>query len=157
VNREERIHFAISYYQRSLRLGDWDIRYAPDWDGSTEDSATVHSNVSSKAATIRLDPDVTGDNIDAHIAHELVHLVLQPYTMAAQNSIAKHGPGVESVLDILSDMEEVICEQIAHALTGITYIPVGPVSRKTLAPFDTRESDRQDAEVVLHTMQGENQ
>ena len=130
----------LGVYQPKLRLQDWDIRHA-DWDSlNTNESATVHHHKGTRAATIRVDPEVTGKNLDAHIVHELAHLVLSDYTEAAQNAIAKLGPGAEAVLDILGDMEERICDTIAHALTGVTYIPVGEQARKFHAPFvDTSE------------------
>lgn len=122
-------------YQNALRLDHWDIRLDPEWDPEqTETSADCYFRSNEQAATIRIDPEVRGSNLDAHIVHELAHIVLSDYVKVACAAIARLGPGAEYVLDILGDMEERICDTIAHALTGVTYIPVGS-SKKVHAPF----------------------
>ena len=128
------IYMTLWANQRKLRLSDWDLRYDPKWDDSPEESANCHFRLNERVATIRLDPEVKGRNLDAHIVHELMHLVLADYTHTAMTAIAAAGPGAERVLDILGDMEERICDTIAHALTGVTYIPVGS-SKDVHAPF----------------------
>lgn len=138
---EETMTDLLEVHQFGLRLDSWDIRLATDWDEADDDkSATTHYRQGERTATIRIHPDVEGKNRDAHVVHELSHLVLADYSHAARNAIAKLGPGAEAVLDILGDMEERICDTIAHALTGVTYIPVGEQDRKWHAPFvDTNE------------------
>lgn len=123
-------------YRHQLRLGDWDIRYSEAWDPEDDDtSADAFIRVFEKVATVRIHPEVSGVNLDSHVVHELAHIVIADYSRAAKNAIAKLGPGAEAVLDILGDMEERICDTIAHALTGVTYIPVDEQQRKHHAPF----------------------
>ena len=123
-------------YQERLRLQDWDIRFHDEWDADKIDnSAETFISMGPRAATVTIHPDVVGPNLDAHIVHELTHIVLADYVLASKNAIAKLGPGAEAVLDILGDMEERICDTIAHALTGVTYIPVVGDSKKYHAPF----------------------
>ena len=114
----------IDHYKFKLRLDQWDIRIDPQWDESEEESANCTYRRNEQTATMRIDPEVSGLNVDAHIVHELTHVVLADYTMTARSVIARLGPGAEAILDILGDMEELICDSIAHALTGVTYIPV---------------------------------
>lgn len=123
-------------YQHKLRLGDWDIRYHDAWpEDKTDSTAETYISMGPRAATITIHPDVVGPNLDCHVVHEMMHIVLAEYALAAKNAIAKLGPGAEAVLDILGEMEERICDTVAHALTGVTYIPVAGNSVEFHVPF----------------------
>ena len=125
----------IDHYKFKLRLDQWDIRLDPQWDEeNTDDSATADIRLFEQAATVRIRPDVEGLNVDAHIVHEMTHILIADYSRLVKTAIAKLGPGAEAILDALGDMEERICDSIAHALTGVTYIPVGK-SKEHHAPF----------------------
>ena len=125
----------IDHYKFKLRLDQWDIRLDHQWDEeNTDDSATADIRLFEQAATVRIRPDVEGINVDAHIVHEMTHILIADYSRLVKTAIAKLGPGAEAILDALGDMEERICDSIAHALTGVTYIPVGK-SKEHHAPF----------------------
>ena len=125
----------IDHYKFKLRLDQWDIRLDPQWDEeNTDDSATADIRLFEQVATVRIRPDVVDINVDAHIVHEMTHILIADYSRLVKTAIAKLGPGAEAILDALGDMEERICDSIAHALTGVTYIPVGQ-SRDRHAPF----------------------
>lgn len=125
----------IDHYKFKLRLDQWDIRLDPQWDEeNTDDSATADIRLFEQVATVHIRPDVVDINVDAHIVHEMTHILIADYSRLVKTAIAKLGPGAEAILDALGDMEERICDSIAHALTGVTYIPVGQ-SRDRHAPF----------------------
>jgi hypothetical protein len=135
MTRDTNIQHAIFDWQSRLRLGSWDIRYDPKWEDNPEESANCNYRMNEQVATIRIDPEVEGDNLGAHIVHELAHIVMADYRHLVYNAIAGlGGPTSEILLNTLSDMEERICDTIAHALTGVTYIPVGS-SKEVHAPF----------------------
>ena len=135
MRRAQRVHSAIVIYTQMLRLRDWDIRYDPRPPKDEGNSAEADYRLHERVATIRIAPDVEGDNIRVHIAHELAHLVLVEFRDFAFNVIASAGPQNVPVLEHLGDMEERICDTIAHVLTGITYIPSGEKQRDNHAPF----------------------
>lgn len=125
----------IDHYKFKLRLDQWDIRLDPQWDEeNTDDSATADIRLFEQVATVHIRPDVVDINVDAHIVHEMTHILIADYSRLVKTAIAKLGPGAEAILDALGDMEERICDSIAHALTGVTYIPVGK-SKEHHAPF----------------------
>jgi hypothetical protein len=149
MTRDERITFAIERFQRDLRLGDWDIRYDPRWSKKDEKEASArtrpHSN--NKVAVVRISPSVVGDNIDFHVAHELVHLMLWDLHQTAGSLAAKSGDAGLAIIDRMEDHVERICNQVAHALTGVLFEPVGHPDTKWFAPYVAGD--------VLHTMHEE--
>ena len=149
--RTKRIEFAVARFQRDLRLGDWDIRYDPRWRKKDEKHASAltrpHSN--NKVAVVRISPLVVGDNIDYHIAHELAHLMLWELHQLTGALASKNGDAGLAIIDRMEDHIERICNQVAHALTGVLYEPVGDKDQEWFAPYV--------APNVLHTMHEENQ
>lgn len=135
--RHEHILFAIHRFQRDLKLGDWDIRYDSEWRAkdSKESSARTRIHEGQRIASIRIDPEVSGDNIDFHVAHELAHLVLLGLHQMLGQTAAKTGPGGQAIIDWLEQEVERVCNTIAYALTGVTYEPVGKWAKKTYAPW----------------------
>lgn len=134
-HRSKRITDAILRFKRELKLDSWDIRYDPRPPQDAENSAEAVVRLNEQVATIRIAADVEGDNIDAHVAHELAHILMMDWRNIAFGAIAKAGPENTAVLDILGDMEERICDTIAFALTGVTYIPSGEQAREIHVPF----------------------
>ena len=151
MTRDERIAFAISRFQRDLRLGDWDIRYDPRWRKKDEKhaSALTRPHSSSKVAVVRISPGVVGDNIDFHVAHELTHLMLWDLHQLFGALASKNGDAGLAIIDRMEDHIERICNQVAHALTGVLYEPVGELDTKWFAPYLAGDS--------LHTTHEEKQ
>jgi hypothetical protein len=139
--RGDRITWSIERFQRDLRLNDWDIRYDPRWSKKDDKHASALTRPSSqhKVAVVRLSPDVTGDNIDFHIAHELTHLMLWDLHQLAGSLAAKNGKAGLAFIDRMEDHVERICNQVAHALSGVLYEPVGALDNKWFAPYIARD------------------
>lgn len=135
--RHEHILFAIHRFQKDLKLGDWDIRYDSDWKPKWSKDTSARSQVheGQRVASISIDPEVTGGNLDFHVAHELAHLVLLGLHQMLGQTAAKTGPGGQAIIDWLEQEVERTCNTIAYALTGVTYEPVGKWARKTYAPW----------------------
>lgn len=145
--RTERIESAIRRFQKELRLDDWDIRYDPSWDGKKHADATAITNPhrAARCAVIRIDPTISGDNLDWHVAHEMMHLALSDAERLLGNVLAKLGKVGRGVLDTWNEEIERLCNRIAHALTGVVFIPVDEDSCKVFAPWDIRGSEEKAA------------
>ena len=137
--RQERITNAISLYREALHLRSWDIRYEPKWDGRKDELATIQMDPYSRVGTLRIRKDVPDDYVDNAVGHELAHIVLQEYTLLTGDIIAKLGTAGEGILDSLKRIEERICEDIAYALSGQSYQPVGKKQSKWHKPFARTE------------------
>lgn len=134
--RQRRIHAAITRFQKELRLTGWDIRYNPEWKKkwSQDSSARTSVHAGNRVASVKIDPEVTGDNIDYHVAHELMHLVIYDLHQMLGQTAAKTGPGGEAIIDWMAPEIERICNTVAYALTGVLFEPVGK-DRAAFAPW----------------------
>lgn len=135
--RTDRITSAIWRFQRDLRLGHWDIRYDPKWSKRMDKDASAITRVDPNhmVACVHIDPTVTRDNIDFHVAHELTHLAVWELHQMLGELAAKSGPGGLAIIDLMAVEIERICNRVAHALTGVLYEPVGEKDRKNYAPW----------------------
>jgi hypothetical protein len=134
---EAEIVSRISFYRDELRLGGWDIRYDPHWSEKDGKDATALTRISPqyRVAKVRIDPEVSGANIDFHIVHELMHLVLWEFQQMLGQVAAKSGPGGQAIIDLMDVEVERIASQVAHALTGVVFESVGKKDRKAFAPW----------------------
>ena len=89
-----------------------------------------------KVATIRIHEDVNDSYVESAVAHELAHLVLKDYTLLVGDIIAKLGVVAPGLLDTLGRYEERICEDIAYAVTGQPFQPIGKKQKRWHRPFD---------------------
>lgn len=133
--------YSLSVWQTRLGLDGWDIRFAPEWlDEDDGEDANVRFRTDEKVAVVRIRPKVQGANRERLVVHELVHVLLKDYTELANESVARAGKPGFVVMDVLHDLEEVICNRIATALTGQVWIPTNKKEKVWFAPFAMQEA-----------------
>ena len=99
----------IADWAHKLRINDWDIRYAHNFELEDKDSE-IRILRHLKAAQIALDCDMPDDQVDLMIVHELLHLVLsEVYDVALEMADMEH---------FTHDNEERLCNLLAEILTN---------------------------------------
>lgn len=133
--RTARIISAIDRYQADFRLGDWDIRHDPDPPHGKGCSAETRYHDSNRVVVLAIHPDVTGDQVERHVIHELMHVVMRDRYMLTHHVISKTGRTGLGIMDRLDEMDERLCELMAEAITGTPWEPLGKVGRKHFSVF----------------------
>ena len=107
----------IQKWQERLNLTDWEIRYDQgDPNGKRKEwQATQKYRETERVAQIRIDPDLPPEQLEGVVVHELLHLVLLPYTTLARTFAARHKQGA-LLLDLLHEEEEPVIEVLLRAL-----------------------------------------
>lgn len=76
----------IEYWQKRLSLGDWEISWCIgdeySWVVKNECSASIHTNLTGRSATISLSP--FNKNWKSSIKHEMLELLLIPLQRLAE-------------------------------------------------------------------------
>lgn len=139
IERTARILAAIDKFQADFRLRDWDIDYTPDQTMRQKDSAAqTDIRHHQRSATIRVDDNTPDAQIERVIVHEMAHLMLMDMTDLYNHTLSKAGAAGLGVMDLLAEMIERICEQIAEAVTGVPWEPIGKKNRAKHPGFANR-------------------
>ena len=131
--RTERINAAIQRFRTALRLEEWDIRYDPRWrkrDKKQHAYAYLAPDPEWRIAKIHIDPDVSGDNLDQVVAHEVAHLLAWNLHKMLGETAAKTGPGGQAIIDLMDVEVELLCNRVAFALTGVHFAPRIPLDHE---------------------------
>lgn len=127
--RTKMIEEHIQLWRFWLNLMDWEIRYDPTDPNEKEKDryqAHTHFRYMEKIAQLRIDPKLPDGQVEGSILHELLHLVLRPYTDLAQTFAGRHKQG-DLLLDLLRDQEEQLIEALVRAF--------GPAGFERFKPY----------------------
>ncbi len=120
----------IKQWQHRFGLDDWDIRlghHPPDVEGAY---AQVSYRLGERAAEVRIDPATPNTDIaESHIAHEMVHLALKPYTVIAEGVAAQMKEPFRGYLaNALENAEERVIESILRSHGFARFEPYGDLA-----------------------------
>lgn len=121
----EKAGYWTSIYAPYLGLGDWTFvldEIAPDSIGLGIE-AEVTISPSQMTATISLDSrslvNQSPMGLQYLVVHELMHVVLSPYTSVVEDMIQTHGDFVSQMtLTTLNSSMESVCERLARAMVN---------------------------------------
>lgn len=127
---EEFLRWSIKQWQKRLGLDDWDIRLSPRPPEGEGLVAQVKYRLSERVAEVMIDQHTPNTDIaESHVAHELVHLALKPYTMLAEGMAAQmKEPFRGFIAGALEDAEERVIESVLRSHGFERFVPYGELA-----------------------------
>jgi hypothetical protein len=126
---------ALYAWQAKLGLKDWDIRIT-EQEPDPGYLAQVQTSPADRAAQINLCADVPLDQVEREVLHELLHIVMKPYTTPTEHLVAISGEELGVYMaHTLEDAEEVVIEQIVRAF-GFPHLATWGEAAKSWSAFE---------------------
>lgn len=115
----------VRQWADKLGLRDWDVRFTtlPSGEGLF---AEVDFRPEEKVAQVRVDPALPDEEVlESCVVHELLHLVLKPYTVPTERMLATlDEPFRTFMAGVVEDAEEQIIETLVRAFGFDRFRPI---------------------------------
>ncbi len=135
ISRDEYAAILLSSWRQWLGLFDWDIRYDSE-PAESGHAADICWRDQENIAILRLDPVLPVEAMESAVLHELLHLVLKPYSIPVERLLALTSGRLQHFArNEIEDAEEHVIEQIVRAFGFPRFQPYGEALLKDWKPF----------------------
>ena len=135
MSRDQRIRDLIAKWQPRLGLQAWDVRYNPARKVGKGRDAEAALKRYLLLCEIGIRKNCPDSELEAHVLHELIHVVIDPLAFKAQTMAGALCEDHTVLLDETGDVIEAVIERLVNAMLNRRQMPYGKKAAKHFSTF----------------------